>query len=79
MLITDIITVNMFLSYLDVRHDFTYAVFFSSTYSMWCRKRQSNAAAVGSNNDEVKTFTVPCNIDVHLDKATVRLKLILCS
>lgn len=53
--------------------------FFSSTYSMWCRKRQNNAAAVGSNNDEVKTFTVPCNIDVHLDKATVRLKLILCS
>ena len=46
---------------------------------MWCRKRQSNAAAVGGNNDEVKTFTVPCNIDVHLDKATVRLKLILCS
>lgn len=35
------------------------------------RKRQNNAAAVGSNNDEVKTFTVPCNIDVHLDKATI--------
>jgi len=35
------------------------------------RKRQSNAAAVGSNGEEVKTFTVPCKIDVQLDKATV--------
>ena len=35
------------------------------------RKRQSNAAAVGSNSEEVKTFTVPCSIDVQLDKATV--------
>jgi len=35
------------------------------------RKRQSNAAAVGSNGEGVKTFTVPCNIDVQLDKATV--------
>ncbi|XP_020601398.1 transmembrane protein 161B-like [Orbicella faveolata] len=35
------------------------------------RKRQSNAAAVGSNGEEVKTFTVPCNIDVQLDKATI--------
>ena len=62
----------MFVSFWTL-HDLTYAVFFfSSTYSMWCRKRQSNTAAVGSNNDEVKTFTVPCNIDVHLDKATVR-------
>ncbi|KAJ7360578.1 hypothetical protein OS493_015686 [Desmophyllum pertusum] len=35
------------------------------------RKRQTNAAAVGSNSEDVKTFTVPCNIDVQLDKATI--------
>lgn len=35
------------------------------------RKRQSNAAAVGNNIDDVKTFTVPCNVDVHLTKATI--------
>ena len=35
------------------------------------RKRQANAAAAGNNIDDVKTFTVPCNIDVQLDKATV--------
>lgn len=34
------------------------------------RKRQTNAAAAGSNNDD-KTFTVPCNIDIQLDKAMI--------
>ena len=35
------------------------------------RKKQSNVAAAGNNTDDVKTFTVPCNIDIQLDKATV--------
>lgn len=35
------------------------------------RKRQSNAAAAVNNIDDVKTFTVPCNVDVHLTKATI--------
>ncbi len=30
-------------------------------------------ATVGNNGEEVKTFTVPCSIDVQLDKATVCL------
>ena len=28
-------------------------------------------ATAGSNSEEVKTFTVPCSIEVQLDKATV--------
>jgi len=35
------------------------------------RKKQSNVAAAGNNTDDIKTFTVPCNIDIQLDKATV--------
>ncbi|XP_068693083.1 transmembrane protein 161B-like [Montipora foliosa] len=35
------------------------------------RKRQSNAAAARENDHDVNTFTVPCNIDVHLDKSVI--------
>lgn len=35
------------------------------------RKRQTNAAPGGINSDDLKTFTVPCNIDVQLDKAMI--------
>lgn len=40
-------------------------------FALCSRKRQSNAAAAVNNIDDVKTFTVPCNVDVHLTKATV--------
>ena len=39
---------------------------------MCYRKRQTNAAPGGINSDDLKTFTVPCNIDVQLDKAMVK-------
>ena len=39
---------------------------------MCYRKRQTNAASGGINSDDLKTFTVPCNIDVQLDKAMVK-------
>lgn len=42
-----------------------------SVVLMCRRKKQSNVAAAGNNTDDIKTFTVPCNIDVQLDKATV--------
>jgi len=35
------------------------------------RKKQSIVAAAGNNTDDIKTFTVPCNIDIQLDKATI--------
>ena len=40
-------------------------------FALCSRKRQSNAEAAVNNIDDVKTFTVPCNVDVHLTKATV--------
>ena len=47
-------------------------LFFINIFYMCCRKRQTNVAAGGINSDDLKTFTVPCNIDVQLDKAMVK-------
>ena len=44
---------------------------------MCYRKRQTNAAPGGINSDDLKTFTVPCNIDVQLDKAMVKINNVL--
>ena len=62
-----LLTINLYDTFHPIKID---SLLFFSLLTCY-RKRQANAAAAGNNIDDVKTFTVPCNIDVQLDKAMV--------